>query len=82
MQISQCANDESHRGAIGRVIFPAAADDIPEIIHHTVGLGEAPMAIDPNLNYHGFEPAVSSAQRRHACRDLEVGFREQQENIS
>jgi len=59
-----------------RVILPAAAYDLPKTIADTVGLGKAPMTMESDLDYRGFEPAVSTVERCDACKDLQVRFRE------
>jgi len=78
MQGSQCAYDEFHSGAIGRVVLPAVTYDLPDTIADTIGLGEAPMPMEPDLDYRSFEPTVSTVKGCDTCEDLQVGFRELQ----
>ena len=57
------------------------AYDLPETIADTMGLGEAPMAMVPDLDYRGFEPVVSTVKRCGAREDLRVRFHELHRNI-
>ena len=61
--------------SIGGGSFPAAAYDPPETIANTIPLGKTPMAVEPDLNYRGVEPAASTVKRCSACEDLGLRIR-------
>ena len=59
-----------------RVVLPAASYDLPKTIADTIWLGEAPMAMVPDLGYRNFQPAMSAIKRHDTCEDLQVTLNE------